>query len=79
MWDSKMDEMSLWLIVFVKIMAREGAKAKAWAWHVSMYSRLWCILALLNLNRGGALKRMFSVLIHQADQLVVCFENDKLQ
>lgn len=29
MWDSKMNEMSLWLIVFVKIMAREGAKAKA--------------------------------------------------
>lgn len=79
MWDSKMNKMSLWLIVFVKIMAREGAKAKARAWHVSMYSRLWCILVLLNLNRGGTLKIMFSMLIHQADQLVVCFGNDKLQ
>lgn len=45
-----MNEMSLWLIVFVKIMARGGVKGQVWAWLVSVYSGLWCIPVPLNLN-----------------------------
>lgn len=48
--NSKMNEMSLWLIVFVKIMARGGVKGKAWAWLVSINGRLWYIPVLLNLK-----------------------------
>lgn len=47
-----MNEMSLWLIVFVKIVARGGVKGRAGPWHISVYGRLLCILVLLNLNNN---------------------------
>lgn len=44
-----------------------------------MCSRLLFLLILVDLNGGGTLKIMFPMLVHPAGQLVVCFENDKLQ
>lgn len=39
-----------------------------------MCSRLLCLLVLVNLNGGGALKIMFPMVIHQAGQLILFWE-----